>query len=203
VLVTRYLESAALLDAEATVLAAVEELGWISFNDAIWLDVFGNGFALTSLVIFSAAVATNHRRPLVAASLVLGYASLFFPVITGWLVWARPRPTLIADGIGSPGASLGSFPSGHLVQAIVAFGMLAFFWARESPARSERTLVAVLFLLVVATTTLARLRLGAHWPSDMVAAGVIGAAWLAAVLRACLRAERRCAPGAAPQIAST
>jgi undecaprenyl-diphosphatase len=192
---TRHLEREGMLTAEADLLELIGRWSWISFNDAIWLDVFGNGFVLTPLMVAAAWLGSRGRSPFVSPTLLIGYGSLFLPVISAWIIWSRARPTVIANGIGSPGASLSSFPSGHLVQAIVAFGVLAFLWGRATRSTGERLLVAAGFLALTTITTLARLRLGAHWPTDMVAAWVIGLAWVFVMARALVRAE---AAAAAP-----
>jgi membrane-associated phospholipid phosphatase len=195
VLKTRSLERGGWLESESAALVALEAAELISFNDAIWLDVFGNGFVLTAMISVSAGIAAFRRRPLFAIALALGYASLFIPVVIGWLAWGRTRPTIIASGIGSPGALLSSFPSGHLVQAIVAFGILCYLWLRNGRSFGERSLTCILYLLLVFTVALARLRLGAHWPSDMIAAAIIGFFWLAMVVRALRAAESVSAQG--------
>jgi membrane-associated phospholipid phosphatase len=175
---------------EEAMLLALRDAEILSFNDAIWLDVFGNGFVLSAMIMIAAGFAASRGLPLTALTLALGYATLFLPVVSAWVIWGRARPLSIEGGIGSPGASISSFPSGHLVQAVVAFGLLWFLWIRVAPALAERLIATLLFLLVVMVTCVARLRLGAHWPTDMVAAILIGCFWLAAILRALVLAER-------------
>jgi membrane-associated phospholipid phosphatase len=190
VLQTRSLERGGWLARESAALVALEAAELISFNDAIWLDVFGNGFVLTAMIFVSAGIAASRGRPLIAIALALGYLSLFIPVVLGWLAWGRTRPTIIASGIGSPGGLLSSFPSGHLVQAVVAFGILCYLWLRNGRSIAERSVTCIVYLLLVCTVVLARLRLGAHWPSDMIAGAVIGFFWLAMVVRALRAAEK-------------
>jgi membrane-associated phospholipid phosphatase len=198
VLLTRRLEQGGWLEGEEAALVALEATEIISFNDAIWLDVFGNGFVLTAMMFVSAGFAAIRRRPIVSIALVLGYASLFIPLVSGWFVWGRMRPSVIASGMGSPGGSISSFPSGHLLQAIVAFGILFYLWLRSGRSIGERSLTCALYLLLVCTVALARLRLGAHWPSDMAAAAIIGFFWVAMVVRA-LRAAESAARASAPR----
>lgn len=66
---TRQLEGSGALQAEEAILARIGDIDLISFNDAIWLDVFGNGFALTALIVASAGVAASLHRPLVSVAL--------------------------------------------------------------------------------------------------------------------------------------
>jgi undecaprenyl-diphosphatase len=102
-------------------------------------------------------------------------------------MWNRQRPKLIADGIAAPG--LHSFPSGHVALMLSVYGMLAWLWWRASRSAAERVVIVVLLAALLGVTGWARVRLGAHWPSDILAGYAAGAAWLAAVLVAQRRAE--------------
>lgn len=174
---------------ERAAIEALDGLRWPSFTMAMWLEPLGSAFVLWPLMAAAAGFAAWRGRPLHALSLLLGYGSVFLHVLTGWLLWNRPRPTLIADGLGSPGA-LHSFPSGHVAQAVFTYGILAYLWCAASRSRSERILVAALAAAVVAVVTLGRLRLGAHWPSDVVAAVAVAGVWTVAVAIALRRAAR-------------
>jgi membrane-associated phospholipid phosphatase len=195
VLAVRRLDARGGLAVEEAWVRRIGEIEALSFNSAIWLDVFGNGFLLTPLIAVTAAVAAHRRAPLLAVALVLGYASLFIPLFSCWLLWPRERPTFIADGIGSPGAALSSFPSGHLLQAVVAYGALWYLWCRSTGRWAERVTATILLVGVVTVVALARLRLGSHWPTDIAAALVLGAAWLALLVRALRRGERLAVAG--------
>jgi undecaprenyl-diphosphatase len=66
-----------------------------------------------------------------------------------------------------------SFPSRHTTHALLASALLT----EEIPGLAPRTRAS----LVVATTAVvgaSRLRLGVHWPSDVLAGVVTGALWL-------------------------
>ena len=69
------------------------------------------------------------------------------------------------------------------------YGILAFLWIRASRSWLERATAVVLLLALVSVTGIARVRLGTHWPSDIIAGFVIGVAWLAVVLRALHRSR--------------
>ena len=93
------------------------------------------------------------------------------------------------------GGDVYSFPSGHAASACVLFGVFgALFLARERSVAGERrrgnardpgTWLPALCLLSVPGTlvALSRVRLGAHWPSDVVASLALGTALLLPFVR--------------------
>lgn len=165
-------------------LRAVER-GPVSFQNAILLESLGNLIYMIPLVACAAVVAIRVRRPMFAVTLVTAYALARPLVILGWKLWNRPRPTLIAEGIAAP--PLHSFPSGHIVLALSVYGLLCYAWVRASRSAIERTIAVALTLAWCGAAGYARVRLGSHWPSDVIAGGVIGIAWaLVVALAACV-----------------
>lgn len=89
------------------------------------------------------------------------------------LIVDRPRPPnpLVDTG-------LGSFPSGHVIHAVVIFGLVPILlWAVTNSATYLKFGFAV-FGVVVVSVAVSRVALGAHWPSDVVASFFIGASLL-------------------------
>jgi undecaprenyl-diphosphatase len=162
----------------------------ISFSFAMWLEGLGNGFVLWALVLYAAGVAAWAGQPLRALAFLLGYTLVYLPIGVGWWIWGRPRPQIVMDGIASPGGIFHAYPSGHVVQAAFAYGLLFWLWVRASSSAGERFAAAGAYLLLVALVALGRLRIGAHWPSDLVAGAAIGLAWLATMITAVKRGER-------------
>ena len=83
-------------------------------------------------------------------------------------------------------------PSTNLAHAAVActvYGFLIYLWFRDAPSSLERLLAIVLFVLWVGLIGSARLELGAHWPSDVIAGLFLGMSWLLVVILALRRAE--------------
>jgi undecaprenyl-diphosphatase len=91
------------------------------------------------------------------------------------LTFNRPRPDVFPWRTQHVG--LASFPSGHAMTSIVAYGTLAFLIARLAPTRLSRRLTWVVAVLVIGIVGLSRLYLGVHYPSDVLAGFVVGGAW--------------------------
>jgi len=74
------------------------------------------------------------------------------------------------------GAGAGnSFPSGHVLRAVIAYGLLAFVIRRLSPSSRIRALAVAGAVAVVVLVSLDRLYLDVHWESDVVGGLVLGA----------------------------
>lgn len=175
-------------DWDATTLQGLAEDGPLSFDAGIWWESLGGSAVLIPVVVLGMVLAARVRRPLLALSFPIGYIGIKGLVHTAWAVWDRARPDLIADGLAAPAAA--SFPSGHTVNTVVIYGLLAFLWMQRTRSPLERALAAALVLALAAVVGLARLALGAHWPSDILAGLILGAAWAVALAAALHRGER-------------
>jgi membrane-associated phospholipid phosphatase len=164
----------------------------MSFQAAVWFEGWGSSAMLIPLTLVAVVVAARAGRALAALTIAAAYV-LHDPLVflIGW-IWPRARPDLVVDGMASP--PLHSFPSGHTVQVIAVYGLLAYLWARRSGSAVERLLAVAAVAALTAVVAWARLRLGTHWPSDVWAALVLGGAWLLACVLA-LRAGELSARG--------
>jgi len=86
-----------------------------------------------------------------------------------------PDPVAHARGL--------SFPSGHSQGVVVAGGVLLLVFLPALRGPSRRVAVAVALVMVCAVGA-ARVALGVHYVSDVLAGYVLGAAWLAAMTAA-------------------
>jgi membrane-associated phospholipid phosphatase len=171
---------------ERGTLLAIEHDFPMSFQHALFLQTFGTSAMLFPIALAGAWLAARARRPFEAIALLAAAFAIKLVVFAGWMMWARDRPDFIAHGLAVP-TSLRSFPSGHLAQTVVVYGLLASFVCRMSKSAVERTLAVMLTVLLAATVGLARVRMGAHWPTDLVGGAFAGVAWLAAILVALRR----------------
>ena len=197
--VTQYVESIAdggLNDWDRQGVIDVRDgTGWaaslppLKFTDGIVLESYSNIAILAPLTLACTVLMLWKRRPIWAMAFVGSYVLARFLIWTGWRLWPRQRPDLVEGGAAALGAH--SFPSGHAILTFTAYGLLAHLWASSSRSVIEKLVAYGLLGLLAIAVSIARLRLGAHWPSDVIAGGFIGALWLAAVAVAIRFSEGR------------
>lgn len=187
VLLVRRLDEGGRLAWEAPFVERVDQWRWFSFSTALWAETPGNSVFMIPVILAAALLTAWARRPLRALAVLASFFMLDLVVLAGWLAWNRPRPDVVAGGIGSPG--LHSFPSGHVAQMVAAYGLFTWMWIRASRSAAERVFAVLLLATGVSVVALARLRLGSHWPTDLVAGVIIGGLWLAVLIVALRRAE--------------
>ena len=164
------------------------EGGPVSIQSAILLESPGNFLYLIPVTIVATVVAARAGRSLLAITILSAYVLARPIFLLGFSLWDRPRPRLILNGLASP--PFDSFPSGHVVQAVAVYGLLAYAWASRSASVIERVIITLLLVAWIGIVGVARVRLGAHWPSDVLAGVVIGAGWLVVTILALRAGER-------------
>lgn len=149
------------------IFQGIAELGGLELTSLLMLGLFiyllRGGFGLDSLVVlaFGGAVVLETL-----------YKILFYHP-------GPPRTLSHTDGPSVTdfieGSAVGnSFPSGHMVRTVVAYGLLAFVVRRLSTSATVRAAaypVAILFILAVGFD---RLYLDVHWQSDVVGGLLLG-----------------------------
>jgi membrane-associated phospholipid phosphatase len=123
-----------------------------------------------------------------------GLGSLLMTVI-GKQLFGRARPPL-TDAV-PPYEHSPSFPSGHSLNAFVIAGIVAYLLILRQKSTHARVITISVAALFALTIGLSRVFLGHHWFTDVLAAWVLGAAWLALVItahRLYLTSRKRGAP---------
>lgn len=135
-------------------LAAPEIVGVVAILIAIaaWL-----GRARTEAIVL-AVVAIS------AAAFTEGLKHLF----------KEARPHLFPTAVPEHGYS---FPSGHTLMSTALFPLLALLFSRNVKSGAARAAIWVVLLLAPLGIGLDRLYLGVHWPTDVVAGWLAGAAF--------------------------
>lgn len=119
-------------------------------------------------------------RPLLLTAIAAG-GSLAMTVV-GKRAVGRVRPPL---ELSIPPHELSaSFPSGHSLNAVVIAGILCYLVLLHLDGRRPlaRTLWVILFSAYAMSMGLSRVYLGHHWLTDVLAAWLLGLAWLGMVI---------------------
>ncbi len=109
-------------------------------------------------------------------------------IVIGWsggtVVWFfltryfdRMRP---ADQMGID-VHYPSFPSGHTMQSVLCFGLLAYFLMPHLPSTAWKWVIAIVAVLAMLFVGFSRVFQGGHYLSDVLAGYGIGLAWGALV----------------------
>jgi membrane-associated phospholipid phosphatase len=139
--------------------------------------LLGDGLVVAALTVLGCALFLlwgRRARALYLASVVASGAALQAIVK---LVVQRERPPVDLMLIAVPGGW--SYPSGHTVSSLLLLGALAFLAARGLPGVRRRLVSITLAVVGVTMVGVSRVYLGVHWPTDVLAAWALGAAWLA------------------------
>jgi membrane-associated phospholipid phosphatase len=92
-----------------------------------------------------------------------------------------PRSVSHSDGpsitelFSGSGPLANSFPSGHVVRAVVVYGLLAFVVQRLAPWPAARRLAVPVAIALILLVSFDRLYLDVHWESDVIGGLLLGA----------------------------
>lgn len=96
----------------------------------------------------------------------------------------RARPNAVDGWAGSTDFS---FPSGHVANSTLLYGVVAALLIARTKSRLGRLAIGLAAAVLVLAVAVSRMVLGAHYLSDVVAGALVGLFWLAL----CLLARRR------------
>lgn len=90
---------------------------------------------------------------------------------------ARPRPTADLVRVQETPESYG-FPSSTAFFAVVFLGMVGYLVWRAQPRRPAAIATFGVLLVLLLTSGLSRVYVGAHWATDVLGGWLLGGAWL-------------------------
>jgi undecaprenyl-diphosphatase len=135
-----------------------------TLTDSTWAPVLWLGLVLTLLGL--------RRWPAALVALLMPLGGVLSHLISVSLVTRpRPDPEQVLRTIGPWNAP--SFPSGHVLGAVLLYGIVAYLAQSSSQAYVRRCITGVAPVMLE-SVGLGRIWLGAHWPSDVLAAYALG-----------------------------
>src|SRR3989344_5225703 len=140
----------------------------------MWLDYFGmfcaeyfECFLLFALAIFLVVNFKKYWKMVLEALVAAVFSRFIVAEIIRWL-WFRPRPFVAENFIPliSQSPVEASFPSGHAT-FYFAFSTIIYFYNKKA---------GIIFFAASFLIALARVFVGIHWPSDILAGAILGVA---------------------------
>jgi membrane-associated phospholipid phosphatase len=116
------------------------------------------------------------REALVVIFAVAGETAIF---MTTTMLIDRPRPNVLHLDVAPPTSS---FPSGHTAAAVCFYGSIAAIVIWHSTKRWISIAAVMVCAAVPLTIAVSRVYRGMHYPTDVMAGGLLGALWLTVVI---------------------
>jgi len=146
------------------------------------------GKELVQVIAIILALYFLHKRfwPELAMLLIgLGGGAIIWYFLTHF--FNRPRPEAqIGIVVTDP-----SFPSGHVVTAVLAYGLLAYMLVPKMPSLFWKWVIVIASILTMLYIGFSRLFLGGHYLTDLIAGYSLGLAWAGLVYTAIERISMR------------
>jgi undecaprenyl-diphosphatase len=171
------------LPIDADLLRAVQQPASDALDRVAWVvSRVGDGFpAMALLALIAVALLTLRGRNDLALYVGVAAALRALNPALKWLAGsARPPGDLIAAIEQTRGLG---WPSGHAFGAALFYGAVAVVAPAVVANRVTAYAFQAIFVTMILLTAWARVRLGVHWPSDVVG-GVLLGAGLVCLLRA-------------------
>jgi undecaprenyl-diphosphatase len=151
-----------------TLFQAIAELGGVELTTILMVGLFfyllrsGFGSDAWVVVVF------------IAANLLeLFYKATLYHPGPGRSLAQADGPSLTHRLISQ--ALFNSFPSGHVIRAVVVYGLLAFVVRRMAASERARTLAVPIAIAAIVLVSFDRIYLDVHWESDVIGGLILGA----------------------------
>lgn len=171
-------------------LAEALHAGATSPGIAFWMTITRFG-TMPAVAVFGIAPAVWYASRRGWLPLAGWLAALSGSELLAWSlkhVMHRERPIFEVNYASEPSFS---FPSSHVLGALVGYGMIVYFVVCLTTSRLWRALALVIAFALVIAVGYSRLYLGLHFFSDVVGGLAAGAVWLTACVTALEVARRK------------
>jgi len=138
--------------------------------------IISYGFDTTSLLAVSFLIAAyllykHHKKDVLLLAVGMIGDAFLITAIKSLAHSARPLNGIISEqGF--------SFPSGHVVSAVVLFGLLAYFAWEHRKSKKMKIFSSLIFLMIAFAVGFDRIYLNVHWLSDVLGGYLLGIFWL-------------------------
>jgi undecaprenyl-diphosphatase len=148
--------------------------------DGIMLEItaLGSGSVLILMVLTVSVFLWLTRHKWSVYLLYLGVAGGLIANAVLKQIFSRPRPSVVE--LGEVVHTL-SFPSGHAMTSIITYGCIAYLVGRLGGTKRLRYATWIAAAILILLIGISRIYLGVHYPSDVLAGFLGGAAWLGLV----------------------
>ncbi|MHA7223460.1 phosphatase PAP2 family protein [Arthrobacter sp. RHLT1-20] len=177
-------DEAGLANLDEPALALAEDLRTPELNSAVtgFTNIGGSiGMPILAGILTAWLTWLNRTwRPII---LVCGAAAVSITATTfGKNLFGRARPDFVHAV--PPYETSPSFPSGHALNSTVVIGVLVYLTCLQLKKTSARAAVIAAGVIFIVAMGLSRVFLGHHWMTDVIAAWLLGLAWLGIVILA-------------------
>jgi undecaprenyl-diphosphatase len=185
VALTLVVEAGWLGQLDREVLLAMSGIWSESLHPAFQLIAELGGVEVTSILMLGLFIYLWRGGFGADALVVLAYpAALALELLYKWALY-HPGPSRaiahrdgpsVTDLLTVPAMSnLNSFPSGHVVRTVVAYGLIAFVVRRLSTSSLARQFAIPIAVVIIVVESFDRLYLDTHWESDVIGGLLLGA----------------------------
>jgi len=144
-------------------------VAWRDLSDSANIPLIVIGVAIVAFLLF-----TKQRAEAFVVIAVLAAVTAGSEAVKQLI--ARPRP----PGFTNDAAGIVySYPSGHVLEAVTIYGIIAVLLWRSSLPTIVRVVVPILFSVLIVFVAIARVAVNAHYPSDVLAGFLAGIGCLA------------------------
>ena len=137
------------------------------------VTALGTLAALLAISLTAALLVPRARRAALWCGVGAVIVNLLNVVLKALVGRSRPDVTLRLIAITGT-----SFPSGHAMNAVAFFGLVAWFVWQSGLPRGRRALAAAACVLLAALICVSRVYLGVHYLSDVLAGACVSLVWL-------------------------